>query len=79
MKKITPDMKYVQRTMQSLLDIPSPVGYTDEAVRWTCEELERLGVPYEVTRRGAIRADLKGEIGSYDYPFLSNYRIMWHD
>jgi peptidase M42 family hydrolase len=72
MKKITPDMKYVQRTMQSLLDIPSPVGYTDEAVRWNCEELERLGVPYEVTRRGAIRADLKGEIGSPDRAIVTH-------
>lgn len=72
MQKITPDMKYVQRVMQQLLDIPSPVGYTDEVVRFTCEELDRLGVPYEITRRGAIRADLDGEIESPDRAIVTH-------
>ena len=72
MQKITPDMKYVQRVMQQLLDIPSPVGYTDEVVRFTCEELDRLEVPYEITRRGAIRADLDGEIESPDRAIVTH-------
>lgn len=72
MKKITPDMRYVQRIMQDLLDIPSPVGFTDEAVRYTCKELERLDIPFEVTRRGAIRADLSGEIESPDRSIVTH-------
>jgi len=72
MEKITPDMKYVQRIMQELLDIPSPVGYTDEAVRYTCNELERLDIPFEITRRGAIRADLKGEIEGPDRAIVTH-------
>lgn len=62
MERITPDMDYVRRILSQLLAIPSPAGFTDEAVRFTCEELERLGISYEMTRRGAIRADLSGEI-----------------
>ena len=64
MERITPDMAYVRRILGELLAIPSPAGFTDEAVRFTCEELERLGMSYEMTRRGAIRTDLSGEIYS---------------
>ena len=55
------DMDYLQQTMLALLQIPSPTGYTDQAVHWTCGELERLGVEYELTRRGAIRGNIAGE------------------
>ena len=41
-----------------LLATPSPSGMTDAVVRLTCEELDKLGVKYELTRRGAIRATL---------------------
>src|SRR5690606_26050939 len=60
------DMDYLQQTMLSLLRIPSPTGYTDQAVHWTCGELERLGVAYELTRRGAIRGNLAGELRAPD-------------
>jgi peptidase M42 family hydrolase len=59
-KKLPIDMGYCLRTLEALLEIPSPAGYTDEIVHWTGEELERLGVPFELTRRGAIRATLDG-------------------
>jgi peptidase M42 family hydrolase len=66
MSKFAPDMEYVRKILLELLDIPSPAGFTDEAVRYTCCELERLGIPFEMTRRGGIRADLKGRIYSPD-------------
>ena len=44
-----------------LLEIPSPSGYTDQIVHFVGEELGRLGIPYELSRRGAIRATLRGE------------------
>lgn len=72
MEKISPDLKYVQDVMQDLLDIPSPVSFTDEAVRYTCNELERLGIPFEMTRRGAIRADLKGDVESPDRAIVTH-------
>ncbi|MDF2095787.1 osmoprotectant NAGGN system M42 family peptidase [Aquibaculum arenosum] len=54
------DMDYLQQVMLTLLELPSPTGYTDQVVHWTCEELERLAVEYELTRRGAIRANIQG-------------------
>ena len=54
------DLEYLKKVLLALLEIPSPTGYTDEAVRYCCHELDRLGVDYEITRRGAIRAKLSG-------------------
>lgn len=60
------DMDYVLRMLRELLDIPSPAGFTDNIVHFTCAELTRLGVEHELTRRGAIRANLKGKHSSPD-------------
>ncbi len=60
------DMQYLKISLLTLLDIPSPTGYTDQIVHWVGAELQRLGVPFELTRRGAIRADLKGQRSSPD-------------
>jgi peptidase M42 family hydrolase len=54
------DLGYLKEVLKQLLEIPSPTGYTDEIVRFCCHELEALGMPYELTRRGAIRARLEG-------------------
>ncbi len=45
----------------TMLQIPSPSGYTDQIVHYVCDELDRLEISYNVTRRGAIRATLSGE------------------
>lgn len=58
------DAAYLQDTLLTLLSIPSPSGYTDEVVHWVGEELSRLGIPFELTRRGAIRARLMGQQAS---------------
>ena len=62
MKQLSIDLEYLQDILFKLLFTPSPAGYTDRVVHLVCEELERLGVPFELTRRGAIRATLKGEM-----------------
>lgn len=54
------DRDYLLDVLQRLLAIPSPSGMTDEVVRAVCGELDRLDIPYELTRRGAIRARLEG-------------------
>jgi peptidase M42 family hydrolase len=54
------DMDYLRRVLRDLLEIPSPTGFTDNIVHYACAELETLGVSYELTRRGAIRANLEG-------------------
>ena len=55
------DLDYLASQLEQLLAIPSPTSYTDNVVRYCGEELDRLGVPFEVTRRGAIRAILRGK------------------
>lgn len=54
------DLDYLKARLADLLNTPSPTGYTDEAVWLLCRELDRLGLDYELTRRGAIRARLPG-------------------
>jgi peptidase M42 family hydrolase len=60
MARLRIDTNYLQDTLKHLLSVPSPTGYTDAVVRETCEELSRLGVPFALTRRGAIRAFVRG-------------------
>ncbi len=50
------DPDYLTSRLKALLEIASPTGFTDEAVRYTARELERLGLEVKLTRRGAIRA-----------------------
>ena len=62
MARLNIDIPYLQEQLKELLEIPSPSGYTDVVVRHVSEELERLGLEVELTRRGAIRARLAGEV-----------------
>ncbi len=66
------DNVYLQEILLQLLDIPSPTGYTDRIVHFIGEELERLKVPFELTRRGAIRATLEGKQRSPDRAIVSH-------
>ncbi|WP_114954368.1 osmoprotectant NAGGN system M42 family peptidase [Sphingosinicella terrae] len=56
----TIDSDYLRAQLERLLSIPSPTGYTDTITRHVSEELERLGIPFSVTRRGAILALYRG-------------------
>jgi peptidase M42 family hydrolase len=66
------DTEYVTALLLELLAIPSPSGYTDEIVHRTGRELEKLGIHFELTRRGAIRADLKGHVSSPDRAIVAH-------
>ncbi len=66
MRKLPIDQTYVLDLLLKLLRIPSPSGYTDRVVHFMCEQLEQLGVDYELTRRGAMRGNLKGKRSSPD-------------
>lgn len=61
-----PDLNYLQRVLLETLAIPSPTGFTDTIVRYVAERLKELGIPFELTRRGTIRATLKGRRDSPD-------------
>jgi peptidase M42 family hydrolase len=57
-KRLPIDMEYVQRVMLELLNIPSPSGRTDHVMQLIGGELRDLGLDFEVTRRGALIAEL---------------------
>ena len=71
-KKLLIDMHYLKKILGKLLNIPSPTGYTDKIVHFTCSELDNLGISYELTRRGAIRADIKGNKSSPDRAIVAH-------
>lgn len=55
------DRQYLSAVLAKLLTIDSPTGMTEGAVAYVCDELRDLGVAFELTRRGAIRAILPGK------------------
>lgn len=61
MHKLPIDREYLTNLLARLLDIPSPSGYTDSIVHFMGEELDKLGIDFELTRRGAIRAHMQGK------------------
>ncbi len=72
MKLLPIDETYVINFLVRLLRTPSPAGYTDRAVHLVCDELEALGIDYELTRRGAIRAELPGHQKSPDRALVAH-------
>jgi peptidase M42 family hydrolase len=54
------DRDALKKTLLELLAIPSPSGFTDEIIRYIAGRLAELGVDYEITRRGTLRARLPG-------------------
>lgn len=72
MQRLPIDMDYLERVLIRLLQTPSPTGFTDAAVHVAYEELTLLGVPLELTRRGAIRGTLSGLRYSPDRAVVSH-------
>ncbi len=60
MQRLEIDTDYLTQQLKTLLEIPSPTGYTDNVARYVCGELERIGIEYDLTRRGAVRGVLPG-------------------
>lgn len=57
------DMDYVVDVLLRLLAIPSPSGRTDHVMQLVGEEIAALGMAFDLTRRGVLRAELPGEDG----------------
>lgn len=66
------DQEYLRTTLLQLLAIPSPSGFTDEIVHFVSGRLSELGVSFELTRRGTIRAELPGRKTSPDRAIVSH-------
>jgi len=72
MQKLKIDLDYLVELLIRLVRVPSPCGFTDAIVHCVGEELERLNVRFELTRRGAIRADLPGRQPSPDRAIVAH-------
>jgi len=66
MQRLEIERDYLERTLVALLNTPSPSGYSDQIVHRVGEMLEREGIAFNVTRRGAIRATLPGARNTLD-------------
>jgi peptidase M42 family hydrolase len=72
MKKLPIDKDYLKEKLIELLNIHSPSGYTDQIVHYVGHTLQELGIDYNVTRRGAIRATLLGNQKTCDRAILAH-------
>ena len=61
MARLPIDAHYLTDQLKALLKIPSPTGYTDTVVRHVTQEVQRLGLDVELTRRGGIIAIHRGK------------------
>ena len=60
------DVNYVIDTAVELISIPSPVGYTYDAITRVGQELCALGITnYKITKKGAIIGFIEGENNNY--------------
>ncbi|MFH1497004.1 MAG: osmoprotectant NAGGN system M42 family peptidase [Verrucomicrobiota bacterium] len=66
------DHDYLRRVLLKLLGIHSPSGYTDPIVREVCGLLKELGIDFDLTRRGAIRATISGASYSPDRALVAH-------
>ncbi len=60
------DREYLETVLVELLEIPSPSGRTDHVMQYVGERLAGLGLPFSITRRGAIIASLDGDRDDVD-------------
>lgn len=60
------DRTWMVDTLLSLLQTPSPSGRTDAVMQLIGAILDDLGVPFTLTRRGALTAELPGESSTTD-------------
>ncbi|WP_409305151.1 M42 family metallopeptidase [Peribacillus sp. SCS-155] len=47
--------------IKDLVSIPSPSGYTEQAIAYTASFMEKHGVEYQITNKGALLASIKGK------------------
>jgi peptidase M42 family hydrolase len=60
------DRAWMIDTLLALLQTPSPAGRTDAVMQLIGDILDDVGVPFSLTRRGALIAELSGESATTD-------------
>ena len=61
MKPLKPYTDFILQKTETLLNIDSPTGYTENAAAWVKEEFERLGFASQMTNKGGVLVSLGGE------------------
>ena len=61
MKDLKKYTDFVMKETETLLNIDSPTGYTQEAAAWVKEEFEKLGFGAGITNKGGVLVDLGGD------------------
>ena len=59
------DIKETMSFAKTLLEIPSPTGYTHHAIRWLQSEAETMGYVCEITPKGNLMIFVKGNESDY--------------
>lgn len=65
-RRLRIDREFMRQVLLELLEIPSPSGRTDHVMQYVGERLAGLGLPFTLTRRGAILAGLPGDRDDVD-------------
>lgn len=60
------DLAWLSDVLMELLRVPSPTGRTDVIMQHVGERLEEIGLPFELTRRGAMVGTLDGHDRAMD-------------
>ncbi len=60
MKELTRYTDFLLRETETLLNIDSPTGYTENAAAWVKEEFTKLGFDAEITNKGGVLVSLGG-------------------
>ena len=55
------DIKETMQFAKELLEIPSPTGYTHQAVQWLKQQAESMGYSCEITPKGNLMIHIAGE------------------
>lgn len=53
--------KYLIEQLTTLVKIPSPTGFTHEAIAYVAGEFKKMGIPYVKTVKGALIGTIKGK------------------
>lgn len=54
-------MNNMTKTLEELVNIPSPTGYSKEIVKYLTDTLKNEGIEYYLTNKGAVVTKIKGE------------------
>lgn len=58
---IYPNVEETKKLIQQLVRIPSPTGFTTEAIEFVEEQLKEIGIDTKRNRKGGLIATIKGK------------------